>query len=1424
MAKSKYPNQVDTPSELPVVRDNIFEIGSDAINSLRSAIIQIEKTLGINPQGAVGLTVGERISQSLDSSGNLKREAVDRAGIISGPIFDDQVSDSAAIKENKLKLNFPTNVLQSQISHVSSLIDEIQFQVEQISSKLSAHLSPEAAGRHPATAISTTVIEATSSQLGIRSSSSSNVQALLGSIFSSHINYDGTLISETNNSHSANQVYFDNTSTTGITSSDVQGAIEDVAAYLQEEVVEHQKLFHSAGSSRASNIYDVSDLNYGTIFINSVTSSIFKNLGEKPYFEITLDLPTLIPTEEIKIGDLVELTVNSVKKEYQIYKVIYDSTDENILGFYLFGIFSTNEIGIFTKVFSRRLKSNFEFGLIASSREHFGLSSSSLVQVINLDAPHIQSFGINPNEISLSNRYFDLKINGIQYSFDVYNTTLLNQSIDSIIKSINETVDYLGLPVLAFRVDRENKNSELVIAHNVSANDLSEASLEVVRVDGSIDSLGLSSYESKIIYGKPGTSHYIGGRKYNGLLKKLDLTGFDIQSGSRNINSGALGIDFLDYELKKGDIVNIIDSFYNSYEVVDVTSSYISVSPRQLPSGFPTASVGTARIIVYESTVDASNFEFLKIGVISTSSVGSSLFEIFLDQNRKLNLNLILEQESEIYSNKSIYQVIGFNNPGLASSIQINFENTVDSCVNVWLDDFSEKKKIVGDFNYLKLKSNNSNFECLVYIPSVSAIYNYASGVGGSFIKFIYPDQEINRENNLVISNIHYSNLLGKFDGGINGSFFSSKINFGNLEEKDISTKLKEVLTETPILELRSSGFVSGLKIIDVVNPDGYSSGTYLVSIEAGVCYIEGKRFIISAVNSYDSGVDASVYDKLYVGIDRHGNFIFSGPNSTCDYPWAEEPILLIGTVENTGTAYNIIDQRLFINNLDLKLLNSITVSPQPGMGHFSSLPDALKYAKRFSEIFPNAGTPEIHLKSGKHTVSYDLTTTSSYSTWISNITSSSSSSDKTNFYTELIRAGLAVDFPVTISGEGDGTELELIINLNTSDYVDFQASSRLAVLGNGFNTTGSEATIAHGRLSSGVVTFKNFKFTKGTILFVDLNNYDGTDCLDFLVNVNQINFESSEYLVFVEASDSTSTKGNVIISNNKLHGGIVQFPFTTSVANRLKNINISNNIIPNTSTFGLFVGSNVYLLAENNISYTGNMSGVTSTSVRKDRVGYDLFVPHNTAIGNNLTVSNDSTFSGLITASSDISVLGTTGSGDVSAKSFTISGLSNLIRTMSMTDFYSVIQLPSATYTNNNATWSYGLGATQLDIPGQVTLQNSGSYIWIILDSYLINNSTLESIKLICSSNANLTMQLDIYDSNSIGSNTSPTFVDSDSNIINNLDREELTFNFDYLYSINKICYLKIGVSSGTGSVFLYKLSLSINTNDSISTSLNLI
>ena len=121
MPKTKYPNQIDTSVELPTVRDNITEIGSDVLNSFKSALLAIEKTLGINPHGSTGNTVASRLNQSLDSSGNLLPEALTLVGVLTGPITNNEVADHAAIKESKIDLNFPTLIGFSGFSSGSIL-------------------------------------------------------------------------------------------------------------------------------------------------------------------------------------------------------------------------------------------------------------------------------------------------------------------------------------------------------------------------------------------------------------------------------------------------------------------------------------------------------------------------------------------------------------------------------------------------------------------------------------------------------------------------------------------------------------------------------------------------------------------------------------------------------------------------------------------------------------------------------------------------------------------------------------------------------------------------------------------------------------------------------------------------------------------------------------------------------------------------------------------------------------------------------------------------------------------------------------------------------------------------------------------------------------------------------------------------------
>lgn len=1230
MGKTKYPNQIDTPSELPIVRDNIYEIGSDAINSLRSAIIQIEKVLGINPQGASGLTVGQRISQSLDSSGNIKTEALTRAGIVYGPITNDQIASDAAINESKLKLNFPTFVLQSEISSISLLIKTLQFQVDEIAARLSSHLSTSALNRHKALSISTDLIDSTGSSIAIKGLDSSNAQDVFDSIFSSHINYTGQNISVSNNSHTANQIFFDNSNLSYITASNVQDAIEEASEISSGIVNEHQRNLHSNGFLKYSEIYDSTYSEYGTIVAYDSTASIEKNTGNKPYFAISLDSPISTASYSIGIGDIVNISYNDVETEYQIYQIIRDSFGSSIAGFNLFGTFPYDLTNISIKVYLKKFKSYNNIGILSNNREQYGLSSSNIIQILNSDAPFIISKDINPNEITASNRYFGVKIDGNIYNFDVYNSSITKQSIDSIIKLINETCDYSNIPILAYRVNLYNQKSEIVIAHNISSLDDDSVSLEVVRSDDSIDSLGFSYLENKIIYGQPGSSYYIDGNKYNGLLKKLDVFDLTTTLGSRVIGSGSTGLNFLNLNIKTGDILHIFADKIYAYEISSITEFEISLSARQLPVGLNISTDSNTRFIVYESSIISNNLEFLNV----TPTTGSSLLEVFLDKDRRVNLNLILEQQAISYLSKSCYSIVDFYNPSELTSVNINFENTDDNCVNVWLDNSSDVKKIVGDFNYIELRSNINNFKCLIYIENKANLYNFCFGLG-IVTKTLYPSEKINKNNNLIISNAFYSNFLGKFDAGINGSLFLNKINFGALEEKDISTALLNKLSIQPISDLRSSGVIFGLEITSV----SIVGGTYLVNIDSGTAYVSGKRFEIESITNYNTGLSSLSYDKIFIGIDHYGNFVFSPPDPNCEYPWYEENILLLGSLEYNGVSTQIIDQRLFVDNLDYKILNSILVSNDPRMGHFTDIRKAIKYAKRFSQIFKNSGTPAIKIKSGEYKISYSNSTSLSYEDWRLEITSGVANSTKTNFYNKIIAEGVFIDFPITIIGEGSTTSIDISCIISASDG-DRTIGGALFIAGSEFNTGGVLATENHDQFSDGRILIQNLTIKNCGIVIADPVNYIpfSTENLLFSIILDKIDFHwdgtkqyedddqniSYKNILAIGLSNTTNDMGNISITSCSFfdNGNIVFYP--ASAPSLFKHIYVGNN--QTTSTSGITTPSFTDLLifpSSNEVWAIGNASCATPT--KYDRISSDL------VIGGNLTVGGS--ISGISTA-----------------------------------------------------------------------------------------------------------------------------------------------------------------------------------------------
>jgi hypothetical protein len=135
-----YPLAIDSDLELPVVDDNITEIGGQAINSLRDAVFAIEETLGVSINGSVG-DLATRLNESLNSDGTIKASALTSVGLATLPITNNQIGSSAGIDEYKLNLDYSTSDLHTLIIASSALLSSLNTFTITIDSNFTLHLT-----------------------------------------------------------------------------------------------------------------------------------------------------------------------------------------------------------------------------------------------------------------------------------------------------------------------------------------------------------------------------------------------------------------------------------------------------------------------------------------------------------------------------------------------------------------------------------------------------------------------------------------------------------------------------------------------------------------------------------------------------------------------------------------------------------------------------------------------------------------------------------------------------------------------------------------------------------------------------------------------------------------------------------------------------------------------------------------------------------------------------------------------------------------------------------------------------------------------------------------------------------------------------------------------------------------------------------
>jgi len=1067
MGKSKYPEKYDTSIEIPVIRGNINELSVDYLNSLRSALLQIQHTLGIMPQGAATGTVADRLSKSLDSSGSIKKESLDSAGVIYGPITNDNISKVAAIDEAKLKLDFPTKVLQTEYSLVSAKLNEIIAELEAVISQVGSHVYVDAPNRHSGKSIKISEILVNPSDLAVAELAVTNAQDAIESIFSGHINYSGANITNENNSHLSKQIFFDNTNVSDdIAGADLQTVVEELVPIARNSQIKHQDLFHSNGY-----------LNAGIISLAKTTTSIASNLSVvflKPSISNTTRKTkiSLITPQEIfglKEYDYISVNLSTGDSFYTISDIELDSSNL-VQSFYVYGNISEDSTGSSViSIFKAENTKTPTWGLATTVIESPSLLSANMVKIADPNAPGVVSVGFKTNSITSSKRYIGLEVSGKTYQIDCYNSLKTYQTIDSVVSAMNESLSESGAPAFAYKVDGTVLDqTEIAIVLNIKEKD---SYIKLTRVDDAIDLTGFSIWEDREVYPTTGATHVVNGKPFEGLNELMNLTGLLLESGA-----SISGTNFLNYNLKVNDILNIIgtDSDDGSYIITNITSTRLYVNSSQLSGGTWTgASSVTSKFIVYNDVQSFDSYNFIK----TSGSPAGLLFELVLNESNNLHYRTIAEYQSPVFAGSSLFAIIDCNQENYKIEKNITFE-IIGFDLYCYIE--SSNKIKISDYKNYPISLQNNEYDSIIklYIYNGADILGYVTSLGVTTLQIavtIYEKKSY--ENVLSLATASFYATNGRIEGGPERTpYIARYLDTGSISLDQVSKKVKKDFQEITYKETRSNGVSRGLELLSVSLD--VITGKYIVSISSGIAYINGKRFKLDAITDWSTNLNYADFDKIIIAINSDGIIIADSANlSDCTFYINQDEYAIIGTIEYNGWETSIIDQRLFINDLDLKLINSVTVSPQAGLGHFTSVNKAIKYAKRFSQLFPDAGTPEVLLKAGTHKIVVDVGIDYGLASNQSFINSSDES-------------GILIDFPVKIIGEGDSSVLDIINVYN--DYPesgddranDAKNKGYIVIIGSGASSY--HAPFSSDKLNSDSVLLKDFKIKNSTILYLD--------------------------------------------------------------------------------------------------------------------------------------------------------------------------------------------------------------------------------------------------------------------------------------------------------------------------------------------------
>jgi hypothetical protein len=1153
MPKSEYPNKLDTSVQIPAVRDNITEIGSDVLNSLRDAIFNIERTLGVNPQGSAGSTLASRLSNLIDQNGNIKKEALDRVGILSGPISDSDISKSAGIKEFKLNLDYPTNLLQDEISILDTKIEQFTKAIEELNRIISIHVNESAVNRHRAGAITVETATVSPSDNALSEVPSGSLQSLVESIFNNHIYYSGAGISGDNNSHRADQVFFDNKENSDIIfSSSVQGAIDDLANLEGEGIRSSVLNLNSNGRIRTgSTVSAYEGLDSGEVLVGSRDVSYLEYLGISRSI-ISFSSPAT-PSRVVERFDILEIsgsTNDSDNRSYYISDILLDPSDD-ITGIEVFGGPSlSSSIGTSALIKKASYGNYNQNGLNCSVRPRALFTNNPVIQVALPNSAAIVSSGSRFEKLEpglYENIAIDIDDLG-PVEIPLYNAAYDRQTIDTVIATMNRHCVSNNLNIFAYKL-RALNCYELAISHNIPdfESDIKKRSIKIVEAASldAADILGLSYMIDRTVSGSFGNNFHINGKIVSdfGLVKKYDGETISLSNGLAEIESSA--INFLDQGVRSGDLCVIDNSSDElddgSYIVKEVESNRVLLD--YTGNTFSGSIDENSAVLFIRSSCPISELNFLEPSA-------SILIDIFADENLDIFYQRRMDISGEI-SLPNLYLVIediskGFITKDESYTLSIDSDGMATLTNDVTL--LSGKETFVGSTgNHRIFSPNGMEFVLVsVFVPNESLAILPPGSISITLVGALELPDSVLHLSRCTFSP-EFGTVIDDINSGLGGlgapSVIDKRIS-GTVDDTVISEPFIERYIWGPRNELRSGGVIRGIFASNLQD----DSGTASVDVDPGVCLVSGSRFEYLGDLGLKYDYSGGATNNFYIGISSTGcivtgNEVDKSGGTNYVSPFSYKDTLHIAYIDIDGaigsplTAY---DTRFFIDRSDYKISNNIIVSEIQSFGHFTDLKSAVDYCRMYSKIYRDCPTPSILIREG----TYDISETIVIDFDLSIKGSGNSSVIKRSDSFALTKSNLETSSDsdsVFLIGNISGDDIQYGVNISDITYVGLE--------GQGSTVAGTVLSLQHASNGSSSFAFNNIRF-------IPASSYNAPA----LADVSGGGGPNEQ--PFIIGSGNGNLFENILINNCLFSGmGYNKGIITLDSGNQFNNISALNNI-----------------------------------------------------------------------------------------------------------------------------------------------------------------------------------------------------------------------------------------------------------------------